>query len=161
MTWRGSADAKDRFFAAIVYLIPLAYSLSFGRFVLQQFPILGQILYPILLPVVFIYSVLGSFAGIIIFFVLFFAVVRNERITHFIRFNTMQALLIDILLVLCGWVMRIIQGGLGTNNLIVETLYNVIFLATLVGSIYAIAHSALGRYAEIPTISEAAYTQVR
>jgi hypothetical protein len=51
---------------------------------------------------------------------------------------------------------------LGSINLslLTETLYNTIFLGTLVACIYAIIQSAMGKYAEIPGISEAAYSQV-
>ena len=99
------------------------------------------------------------FAGIIIFFLLFLGVVRNNNITHFIRFNTMQAILIDILLSLFGLVLTFILRGLGID-LITETLTNLIFLATLVASFYGVIQAARAIYPEIPTISEAAYSQV-
>jgi uncharacterized membrane protein len=99
------------------------------------------------------------FGGLILFFVLFAAGVRNPRISHFIRFNTMQSILIDILLILIGLVSNILLGGLGTS-LLTETLYNAIFLGTLVACGYGIVQSSTGKYAEIPAISEAAYSQV-
>ncbi|MEQ8541277.1 MAG: Tic20 family protein [Coleofasciculus sp. D1-CHI-01] len=158
MTWRGSTTVKDRIFAALPYLLPLLYALPFGVFLLRQFPVLNIILVP-LSPLIFIQSTI-PFAGLILFFVLFLAVVRNERIAHFIRFNTMQAILLDILLVLCSFAMRILGQGLGANFFI-ETLFNVIFLGTLAACGYGIVQSLLGRYAEIPTLSEAVYAQVR
>jgi len=158
MAWRGQADTKDRIFGALVYILPLIYVLPFGLFLLRQFPALGFIYVP-LQPVVQIYYAF-PFAGIIIFFVLFLAVVRNERINHFIRFNTMQAILLDILLVLLRLATQILGEGLG-QNLLTETLYNVVFLGTLAACFYAIIQSALGRYAEIPALSEAVYGQVR
>ena len=158
MTWRGSTDTKDRIFGALVYLLPLIYVLPFGQFLIRQFPFLS-IVYAPLSPLIAIYYGI-PFAGIIIFFVLFLAVVRNEKVSHFIRFNTMQAILLDILLVLCGFLLQILGRGLGVN-LFIETLYNVIFIGTLAACFYSIIQSALGRYAEIPTISEAAYSQVR
>lgn len=158
MTWRGSTDVKDRIFASLVYLLPLIDVLPFSQVFFEQFPQLSLIYAP-LLPLIQIYYGF-PFAGMIIFFVLFLAVVRNDRISHFIRFNTMQAILIDILLILFGLLLRIILQGMGMN-LITETLYNVIFLGTLAACFYSVIQSALGRYAEIPTLSEAAYSQVR
>lgn len=158
MTWRGSTDLKDRFFGALVYALPLIYVLPYGQYTLSQVPILGLIYLP-LAPLIKIYYTL-PFAGILIFFVLFFAVVRNYRVSHFIRFNTMQAILLDILIVLSGFVLEILVRGFGTG-LLVNTLFSVIFLGTLAACIYGIFQSAFGRYAEIPTISEAAYSQVR
>ncbi|MGL5034703.1 MAG: Tic20 family protein, partial [Microcystaceae cyanobacterium] len=100
------------------------------------------------------------FASFIIFLVLFFAVVRNDQISHFVRFNAMQAILIGILLSLFGLIMQYVFNNLGIP-LLTETLYNFAFLGTLAASGYSIVRSALGRYAEMPTISEAAYSQVR
>jgi hypothetical protein len=45
-------------------------------------------------------------------------------------------------------------------NLVTETLFNIIFLATVVACGYSVVQSLLGRYAEIPAISEAANAQV-
>ncbi|MFM7713521.1 MAG: Tic20 family protein, partial [Microcystis sp.] len=85
--------------------------------------------------------------------------VRNPRISHFIRFNTMQAILIDILVYLLGLALGFVARGLGAN-LVVETLFNVVFLGAFAACVYSIIQSFIGKYADIPTISEAAYSQV-
>jgi hypothetical protein len=159
MTWRGSTDTKDRIFAALVYLLPLYSAFAFGIFIFQQIPFLGAALAIVLTPLAFLYSSLGSFGSLIIFLVLFFAVVRNPRISHFIRFNTMQAILIDILVYLLGLALGFVARGLGAN-LVVETLFNVVFLGAFAACVYSIIQSVIGKYADIPTISEAAYSQV-
>ncbi|MGL5878112.1 MAG: Tic20 family protein, partial [Xenococcaceae cyanobacterium] len=146
MTWRGTTDAKDRFFAALVYVLPLISALEFGEYLFRQFPIFSTILIP-LAPFIWIYRTV-PLAGIIIFFVLFLAVVRNERINHFIRFNTMQAILIDILILLVNLLLGVLLPALG-GGIFVETIYNVVFLGTLAASFYSIVQSILGRYAEI------------
>jgi len=158
MAWRGSTTVKDRIFASLPYLLPIISALPFGSFLFRQFPALAIILVP-LQPVLFIYSAI-PFAGLVIFFLLFLLVVRNERIIHFIRFNTMQAILLDILLVLCSLLFDILMRGLGTN-LVTETLFNIVFLGTVVACGYSIVQSLLGQYAEIPTLSEAVHAQVR
>ncbi|ELP57102.1 putative membrane protein [Microcystis aeruginosa TAIHU98] len=166
MTWRGSTDTKDRIFAALVYLLPLYSAFAFGIFIFQQIPFLGAALAIALYPLAFLYSSLGSFGSsspgsfgsLIIFFVLFLAVVRNPRISHFIRFNTMQAILIDILVSLLRLVLDFVARG--GANLVVETLFNVVFLGAFAACVYSIIQSVIGKYADIPTISEAAYSQV-
>ncbi|TRU18241.1 MAG: hypothetical protein EWV80_20985 [Microcystis aeruginosa Ma_QC_B_20070730_S2] len=158
MTWRGSTDTKDRIFAALVYLLPLYSAFAFGDSIFQQIPFLGAALVIVLTPLAFLYSSLGSFGSLIIFFVLFFAVVRNPRISHFIRFNTMQAILIDILVSLLRLVLDFVARG--GANLVVETLFNVVFLGAFAACVYSIIQSVIGKYADIPTISEAAYSQV-
>jgi 4-amino-4-deoxy-L-arabinose transferase-like glycosyltransferase len=159
MTWRGSTDTKDRIFAALVYLLPLYSAFALGDSIFQQIPFLGAALVIVLTPLAFLYSSLGSFGSLIIFFVLFLAVVRNPRISHFIRFNTMQAILIDILVSLLRLVLDFVARGLGAN-LALETLFNVVFLGAFAACVYSIIQSVIGKYADIPTISEAAYSQV-
>jgi Chloroplast import apparatus Tic20-like len=158
MSWRGSTTVSERIFASLPYLLPLIDGLEFGSFLFRQFPVLQVLLLP-LLPLLQLYRVI-PFAGLIIFFALFLLVVRNERISHFIRFNTMQAILIDIVLILCGLIVPLLAQGIQIS-FIVETIYNMIFLGLLAAFIYSVVQSLLGRYAEIPTISDAVYMQVR
>lgn len=157
MTWRGSTTVSDRIFASLPYLLPLVDGLMFGQFLFQQFPVLQLLLIP-LAPLMQIYRL--PFASLIIFFALYLGVVRNENISHFIRFNAMQAILLDIVLMLCGLVLPILAKSFQIA-FIAETLYNMVFLGVLAAFIYAVAQSALGRYAEIPPISDAVYMQVR
>jgi uncharacterized membrane protein len=157
MAWRGSNTVSDRIFASLPYLLPLIDGLPYGGILFQQFPILAVVFLP-LQPLMVINSV--PFAGLIIFFILYLAVVRNEKISHFIRFNTMQAILLDILLVLCSLLLQILLPALG-KNLLTETLVNVVFLGTIAACFYSMVQSLLGRYAEIPTLSEAVHAQVR
>ncbi len=157
MTWRGDTTIRDRIFAALPYVLPLMYGLEFGRYLFIQFPILSLILIP-LAPLMSIYQVI-PFAGLVIFFALFLLVVRNENIPHFIRFNTMQAILIDIIIILCSIILGILGGGL--QGFILQTIYNMLFLGVLAAVIYSVVQSLRGQYAEIPTISDAVHMQVR
>lgn len=159
MSLNGTASVKERAFGALPYLLPFFAGLSFGMPFFSQFP-QAQILLIPFLPLLQIYSAV-PFARIIIFFALLFLVVRNTDISHFIRFNTMQAILLDIVIILCSLVLGILQPGLGGSGLVVETLQNVIFLGTVAAVVYSVIQSVLGRYADIPTISQAVHMQVR
>jgi hypothetical protein len=152
-------DVKDRTFSALVYLFPLVYALPFGFLLFQQFPVIQPFLYPL----VTLYMVTNSlpFAGLIIFFVLWLAVVRNDRVSYFIKFNTMQAILLNLLSIICSLIINILLTGLGEQNLLVGTLNNTIFLGTVAACFYGIFQSVRGLYAEIPTLSEAANSQIR
>jgi uncharacterized membrane protein len=156
MTWRGSTTVPDRIFASLPYLLPLIDGLAFGRFLFTQFPVLQLLLIP-LAPLMQIYSL--PLASLIIFFALYLGVVRNENISHFIRFNAMQAILLDIVLMLCRLVLPIFDGP--QVAFIAETLYNMVFLGAFAAFVYAVVQSLLGRYAEIPPLSDAVYMQVR
>jgi hypothetical protein len=157
MTSSGTTEGRDKFFASLVYLLPLFDALPYGQFILKQFPFLGIIYLPFTPLITFYYQF--PFASFIIFLVLFMAVVRNAKISHFIRFNTLQAILIGILISLVGLILNVLMKGMGAN-LFIEVLFNLIFLGTLAASFYSIVQSILGQYAELPTISEAAHAQL-
>jgi len=164
MAWRGSTTVSDRIFACLAYLLPLVevvgllLRVGIQNTIFGQIPALQIVLVP-LFPLLQIYFGL-PFVGLIIFFALFLLVVRNERISHFVRFNTMQSILIVIVLFLCGILLQILLPIPGTIFAI-STLANTVFLGVIVAVVYAVAQSALGRYAEIPAISDAVYMQVR
>ncbi|GBF82681.1 Tic20 family protein [Aphanothece sacrum] len=167
MTWRGSADIKDRIFGTLVYCFAIFDTISFSVFLVSQFPVFGFFLIPAF-PVGFLYGLigqtlgpLGNWGSFIVFLILFFVVVRNEKISHFIRYNTMQTILIGILLALFQIIIETLMPALGQGGLLIETLFNVVFLGGIAACYYCMVQSVLGRYAEIPTISEAAYSQVR
>lgn len=157
MTSSGTTDVQDKIFSALVYLLPLFDAFPFGQFIINQFPILGLIYAPFR-PLLFFYFGV-PFASFIIFLVLFIAVVRNQKISHFIRFNVLQAILIGILISLAGLILSALAPGLGAS-LITKTLFNLVFLGALAASFYGIVQSILGRYAEMPTISQAANSQL-
>ncbi len=165
MTWRGTVTTPDRFFGALPYLLPLidVIVMGFASPLLRQFPPLGLLLVP-LTPFLQVYSL--PFASLILFFALYLLVVRNERVSHFVRFNTMQAIMIDIVLFLCKIIDDYILGplfqGMGPGmGFGLEVLYNMIFLGVVAVFVYGVVQSLMGKYAEVPTLSDAVYMQVR
>ncbi|BAZ42898.1 hypothetical protein NIES4101_88680 [Calothrix sp. NIES-4101] len=158
MTWRGTTTVPDRIFASLPYLLPLVEVLAFGLTLFAQFPALRFLVIP-LLPVIAIYGAI-PFGSLVVFFALFFLVVRNEKIPHFIRYNTMQAILLDIVVVLCSYLIRLV-GVVPGANFAIQTLSTTIFLGIVGCAVYSIVQSLIGKYAEIPAISDAVYAQVR
>ncbi len=65
----------------------------------------------------------------------------------------------NILLFLVSLISRVLLGGIG-SPLFVETLFNTVFIGTLVACGYAIFNCVQGKYPEIPAVSEAAHSQV-
>ena len=151
-------DIKDRTFSALVYLFPLIYALPFGFLLFKQFPAIQSIIAPLFVLYLAIESL--PFAGLIIFFGLWLGVVRNERLSYFIKFNTMQAILLNLLSIIFSLIINVLLSGFGEQNLLVGTLNNTIFLGTLVACLYGIVQSVRGLYAQIPTLSDAANSQI-
>ncbi|MEH1968476.1 MULTISPECIES: Tic20 family protein [unclassified Nostoc] len=158
MSWRGSTTVSDRIFASLPYLLPLIEVFVFGRYLLSEFPPL-QLLFLPLVPLLNIYYGV-RYAGMIIFFALFLLVVRNEKISHFIRFNTMQAILLDIIIFLFG-ILTDVVGLVPAGGFAIQTLSTTIFIGIVGAVAYSVIQSVSGRYAEIPAISDAVYMQVR
>jgi Chloroplast import apparatus Tic20-like len=156
MSWRATATVPDRLFSALPYLLPLFYGVQFGDFLFEMFPVLTVILIPVF-PVALLYSI--PFAGFAIFMALYLLVVRNDAIAYFIRFNTMQALLLGIVLFLCQLVQMVLENIAGLD-LILKVFSNFVFIGVVGVVVYSVVQSLRGIYAEIPTISEAVKSQV-
>jgi uncharacterized membrane protein len=160
MVWRSSTTLRDRILAALMYLIPLYDGIVYGHFLFAQFPFLEYLKIP-LIPLAIVYSLIPFGLGsLLVFILLFVAVVRNEKIPHFIRFNTMQAILISIVLAIISLIYNLILQPL-IRGFFAEVLFNTIFLGVLAMVGYSVVQSVRGRYAEMPLISEASYLQTR
>jgi uncharacterized membrane protein len=157
MSWQSSETAGDRFFGSLAYLLPIADVYFFGRFVFSQFPIVEQIYQP-LAPLLALNN--DRIGGFLLFFGLYIGVVINPRISRFIRFNVLQSILIGILLSLCGLLLQYVLLPIIGASPITEVLMNTVFFGTWAIAGYGIIMSALGKYTEIPQLSETAQMQV-
>ncbi|MGI0490848.1 Tic20 family protein [Alkalinema pantanalense CENA528] len=164
MTGRGSISPSDRFFSCLVYILPLMETLV----LVSQGITAGSLLAPVfallvvpLGPIIGIYYGFGGLLSFAIFLALYMLVVRNSELSHFLRYNVMQAILFGIVLSLISIVWQYFLGAIFRNTIVAETLFNTIFLGGLVAVGYSVIQTALGRYAEIPAISEAVSNQVR
>lgn len=159
MTWRNSTNLfPDRVCAALAYLLPLTESLAFAQFVLRDFPLLSWLLLPTV-PVSIIYKSI-PFGELIVFFILVLGVVRNPSISRFIRFNVMQAILIDIILFLLSLVVSMVLSPI-LVGMAREIVFSTIFLGVLGSAIYGISQCLAGVYPDkIPGVSDAANAQV-
>ncbi len=162
MTWSSSPNIRDRIFAALPYILPIVAALPYGLQLTAQFPVFGYILLP-LSPLISIYIGLQRtipFFVLIIFFALILLVVRNDSISRFIRFNTMQAILLSLIFAIVGLILSLLDPSI-FGALLFNTLSNVLFLGMLIAVGFSLVQTFRGLYAEIPTISEAVHMQVR
>ena len=164
---RSTVSWSDRGLACLPYAIPAIQALPFGWVLVVSLaalvpafePFVG-ILYRLEHSQLGTTIVYGSFG---IFLVLFFLVVRNRDISHFVRFNTMQALLVTIALSLFDlFFERILAAILSTLGAlqVLALLNSTLFLAVMSISVFAIVQNLRGLYPEVPALSNAAYTQV-
>ncbi|PRW39238.1 TIC 20- chloroplastic [Chlorella sorokiniana] len=155
-----SPEIPDRVVAAIPYLIPLLDGLRYGKFFLVQFPQFSTLLLP-LEPLIRLYFSV-PFAGLVVFFAVYLGIINNPNFTRYVRYNAMQAILLDIILILPGLIESIVRPPMGGPGLqIYITLYNTIFLFLFACVAYGMGSCATGQTARLPIVADAADAQIR
>ena len=142
--------------AVLAYVLPWSAALPFGQSLDNLFPALQWLVLPAL-PVLMLERGV-PFGGFLLFLVLFLAVVRNPQVPYFLRFNVLQAILLDIVLVVVSLAFQLLRlGSLGFAG---RTLANTVFLGMLVLLLFALVQCLRGKEADIPTLSEAVRMQL-
>ncbi len=148
----------QRVLAALAYLLPWSQGVEFGRSLFGLFPPLQWLMVPVL-PLAVLENMV-PFGGFLLFLLLFLLVVRNPRVPYLVRFNVLQAILIDIVLILLALAFELVLRPLGAGFAL-RTLENTIFLGTLLLVLFGLVESLRGREADIPTVSEAVRMQLQ
>ena len=147
----------QRFLGLLAYLLPWSVALSFGRELYNLFPWISYLALPAT-PVLLLERSI-PFGGFLLFLVLFLVVVRNPNVPYYLRFNVLQAILLDILLVVLALAFNVLLSPLG-NSLMIRTLNNTVFIGALVLVLYASIQCVRGKEADLPTLSEAVRMQL-
>ena len=166
MVRRSSVDYLDRLYAALPYLLPITAVVAFGAFLFLQFPVLQDVFFPVFkLNQILSISILDFISiRFVAWFCVFIFVVRSFKVNHFVRFNAMQALLLDIIVALMSAIVQVLSlilGNFAFFPFMLQIIASVTFLGITAAFIYSTFQCVLGKYAEIPIVSEVAYSQVR
>ncbi|KAK9818263.1 hypothetical protein WJX72_009724 [[Myrmecia] bisecta] len=116
----------------------------------------------------------SQFTPLIVFFLLFLSIVKNTKLPHFVRFNCMQSIMLDIVVMLFNILRSIMLD-------IVVMLFNILrqyfpselrwslvmslfdmFSWSICMSIilYCVFFALVGKYGDVPYVSESVYIQV-
>jgi uncharacterized membrane protein len=150
----------QRLLAPLIYLLPWSDAIPFGLGldgVFNQVPLLRLLIVP---AIPFFQLQRVPAGGLLLFFVLFLAVVRNPNVPYFLRFNTLQALLTDIVLIVLSLAFRILLQPLAGGSLLMGTLSSTIVIAVLAIQVFALVECLRGREPDLPGISQAARMQL-
>ncbi len=166
MVRRSSVGYLDRIYATLPYLLPIAAVVPFGAFLFIQFPLLQAIFFPVFkLNLILLISIIDFISiRFVAWFCVFIFVVRNFKVNHFVRFNAMQALLLDIIVALMSAIrelLSLILGNFAFFPFMLQIIASVTFLGITAAFLYSIFQCVLGKYAEMPIVSDVAYSQVR
>ncbi|XP_010930236.1 protein TIC 20-II, chloroplastic-like [Elaeis guineensis] len=158
-SYRPAVPASNRLLAALAYSLPFLNSLHYARFLFARFPAAAAAAAP-LVPLVTAYRAI-PYASFVAFFALYLGVVRNPAFDRFVRFNSMQAVVLDVLLVLPVLVQRVVgvpSRGLGFRLLVLG--YDAIFIFSAACFFYSLANCILGRTPYLPLVAAAADRQL-
>ena len=150
----------QRVVAPLVYLLPWSDAIPFGGPLFQQYPWMQWFTLPVLPLALLERSVPFGLGGLLLFFVLFLAVVRNPAVPYFLRFNTLQALLTDIGIVVLSFAFGILLRPIAGGSLLVSTLSSTIVMAVLAILLFALVECWRGREPDLPGISQAVRMQL-
>ncbi|XP_031109665.1 protein TIC 20-II, chloroplastic [Ipomoea triloba] len=154
-----TTPATDRLISAVAYFLPFFNGLQYGRFLFAQFPALALPFEPIL-PLLALYRSI-PFASFVTFFALYLGIVRNPSLSHYARFNALQALVLDILLVVPLLLQRILSPGhTGIGLKFTIWLYNGLFLFVVGCFLYGLVSSIVGKTPYFPLVTDAAKQQM-
>ncbi|CAA2972205.1 protein TIC 20-v, chloroplastic-like [Olea europaea var. sylvestris] len=153
-----SADAPDRLISAITYFYPFFDGIQYGKYVITQFSPFQTIIQP-LVPAIKVFKSF-PFNGFLVFLTLYFVVVRNRNFSRYVRFNTMQAIVLDVLLIFPEFLERTFNPRDGVGLELMMSLDSTVFLFLLVCLIYGSSSCLFGQVPRLPLVAEAADRQV-
>jgi hypothetical protein len=152
-------EGAQRILSCFPYILPMMDALGYGRFLFQKVPLMATIFMKPLQPFVEL-SQTFPMLSFVSFLGLFLFVVRNKNMPRFVRFNTMQALLLEIILIFPQILTSSNMGGL-IPFMFTEFISNMTFYAivSIVG--YSCICNIRGELpCKIPVISTAVFQQV-
>ncbi len=148
---------KERIISTMLYILPWSDVVPYGSYIYSNFPIFELLALP-RIPILIVQQNL-PFGDFLIFLILFLGVAKNYKIPYFIRFNTMQILLLKLGLIIFnyGYILLI---RVNINSAIGDFLETIIFVGTLTIILFAITQCSRGFKPDIPIVSEAAEMQI-
>eukprot|EP01018_Ginkgo_biloba_P041233 Gb_35923 [translate_table: standard] len=158
VSMQSSVSATDRVVGALGYFLPFFNGLQYGRYIFMQYP-RAELLFEPLFPILQAYRAV-PYASFVAFFALYLAVVRNPSFSRYVRFNAMQAVVLDVLLVLPVIFERIFspRRGVGYNLLVIS--YNAVFVFLVACFLFALVSCILGKTPRLPIVADAADAQM-
>jgi uncharacterized membrane protein len=155
-----AVGAADRLVAAVAYLYPFLDGAHHGRFIVAQYPFFNSLLSPLAPAARLFHS--SPLTPFLLFITLYFAVVRNQQaFSRFVRFNAMQAVALDVLLIVPDLLAQsFAPSGAGIGLDIFRSAENTVFLFLLVCLVYGSGACLLGIVPRLPIVADAAERQV-
>ena len=138
-------------------MIPWSDSLTYGNHLYLKYP-LTQIIQIPAIPI-FIIERSIPFGNLLLFLAIFIGLVRNNKLSYFVRFNALQSLLINIGIIIINFIFQIFFSPFG-NSLIIRTFSSTLFISIFSMIAYCVWSCTQGNEPNLPGISEATKMQL-
>ena len=141
----------------LLYMIPWSDGLMFGNHLYIKYPFIQIIQIPAI-PIILIERSI-PFGSLLLFLAIFIGLVRNSKVSYFLRFNALQSLLINIGVIIASFIFEIIFSPF-LNSLIIRTFSSTLLISLFSIICYCIWSCTQGNEPNLPGISEATKMQL-
>ena len=148
---------RGKILGVLLYLIPWSDSLAFGNHLFIKYPFTQIIQIPAI-PILIIEKSI-PFGNLLLFLAIFIGLVRNNKVSYFLRFNALQSLLINIGIIIINFIFEIFFSPFG-SSLIIRTFSSTLLISIFSIITYCIWSCTKGNEPNLPGISEATKMQL-
>ena len=146
-----------RILGVLLYMIPWSDSITFGNHLYIKYPFTQIIQIPAI-PIILIERSI-PFGSLLLFLAIFLGLVRNNKVSYFLRFNALQSLLINIGIIILSFIFEIIFSPF-LNSLIIRTFSSTLLFSLFAVIVYCVWSCTQGNEPDLPIISEATKMQL-
>ena len=146
-----------RILGVLLYMIPWSDSISFGNHLYLKYPFTQIIQIPAI-PIILIERSI-PFGSLLLFLAIFIGLVRNNKVSYFLRFNALQSLLINIGIIIVSFIFEIIFSPF-LNSLIIRTFSTTLLISLFSVIFYCVWSCTQGNEPNLPGISQATKMQL-
>ena len=146
-----------RVLGVLLYMIPWSDSLTFGNHLYLKYPFIQIIQIPAI-PIILIERSI-PFGNLLLFLAIFIGLVRNNKVSYFLRFNALQSILINIGIIIVSFIFEIIFNPF-LNSLIIRTFSSTLLISLFSMIVYCVWSCSQGHEPNLPGISQATKMQL-
>jgi len=99
------------------------------------------------------------FGNLLLFLAIFIGLVRNTKVSYFLRFNALQSLLLNIGIIILSFIFEILFSPF-ENSLIIRTFSSTFLISLLSIIAYCVWSCTQGNEPDLPGISQATKMQL-
>ena len=141
----------------LLYMIPWADCLTFGNHLYIKYPFTQIIQIPAI-PIIIIERSI-PLGNLVLFLAILIGLVRNNKVSYFVRFNALQSLLINIGIIIISFIFQIFFSPFG-NSLIIRTFSTTLLISLFSIITYCVWSCIQGEEPNLPTITQATKMQL-